>query len=247
MSLYNATHTGLAQLNQAQLSSLALNGQQPLGFFKSADLRTMLDRSILSAGIRIYLAGKEAREKGRTSLVACGTKADGFDANEMNGLVANPLTKDPIFMRVKNPGVSLQADKLSRIEVKKEVTTDTFLTAFFSEAMVNNLLSAPEAQGISLFIAPLNPIKSEVPELFPFPTKYEANTFLAVARSEAKANAPFDPNTELRVVLSNLPCPGHCLAINANRMLSRGAVARSAVSFDRDPYINPWENESSSS
>lgn len=242
MSLYDANHPGLT-LSQQDLSTLNLTGTSPLGFFKSADLRRMMGRSILSAGIRVYLAGGNALKTGSSSLVACGTKADGFDANEFNGLTGNPLTKDPIFMRVKRPDISLAADQLSRAAAKQEVTTDTFLTAFFSEATIFNLLSAPGAQGISLFVAPLDPIENRVPELFPFPVKYKALTFLAVARSEMDANNSFNPSSETRTILSNLPCPGHCLSIGVNNMFSRGAVARSPVSFSRDPYLNPWEDE----
>lgn len=242
MSLYDANHPGLT-LSQQDLNSLNLTGTRPLGFFKSTDLHRMMSHSILSAGIRVYLAGENARKTGSSSLVACGTKADGFDANEFNGLISNPPTNDPIFMRVKRPDLSLAADQLSRAGAKQEVTTDTFLTAFFSQATIFDLLSAPGAQGISLFTAPLDPIENKVPELFPFPVKYKALTFLAVARSEANANNPFQPASETRTILSNLPCPGHCLSIGVNNMFSRGAVARSPTNFSREPYLNPWEDE----
>ncbi|MEM9527433.1 MAG: hypothetical protein AAGA31_12535 [Bacteroidota bacterium] len=242
MNLYDANHPGLT-LSLQELGTLNLTGSRPLGFFRSADLHRMMNRSILAAGIRVYLAGENAQKTGSSSLVACGTKADGFDANEFNGLTGNSPTKDPIFMRVKRPNLSLAADQLSRAAAKQEVTTDTFLTAFFSEATIFDLLSAPGAQGISFFTAPLDPIESKVPELFPFPVKYQALSFLAVARSEANANSPFQPASETRTILSNLPCPGHCLSIGVNNMFSRGAVARSPTNFNRAPYINPWEDE----
>lgn len=245
MDLYSSTHPGLA-ISDQEMTTLKVTGRIADGYVAREDLLKLNSRSILSAGIRVYKSGKAARANGAASLVICGTKADGFDANEKAGLSFNPPIKDPLFLKIAPPqqlnGSQPVAEQLSREEAKKVVTIDTFTTAFFSWTVIFDLLADQTTDGISFFEVQLDPIKIRVPELV-VPTKYDFLSFVAVASRISDAKSKLTPQKSSRRVLSNLPCPGHCLNIGAGGRKSRSSVARSentSGSFRR-PYLNPWE------
>jgi hypothetical protein len=176
---------------------------------------------------------------------------NGFDAPEKNIGFLDPKT-DTIFQMIERVSVLPGNDtfepkassSITRRGVEFHLSDDTPLLAYFSLAMLNDLLDDAQVVGILLYEADLTSIQARVPNLsVPAPFKLESYVaFAAKSAENGEVQLP-DFNQSEPHVLSDRPCPGHCLQIDPKGVVSAGEMASIQAMFDDHPYPLPWDNE----
>lgn len=250
MSFYSANNAGINDLTPAEIQNTIPDRRKPSGYLSRAELALALTNKDC-VGIRVYKAGSTARSVSSTELIVCGVLENGFDAPEINVTFLTPK-EDTIFQFVPEFSVLPNSDTFtpraarrasSREQVENTLSEDTPLLAFFSLTMLNSLLNDEQIPGVLFYEADLTTIQDRVPNLsVPAPHKLASYVAFAVANAEnGEIRLPDFGPSELHV-LSDRPCPGHCLQIDPKGVASTGDMASIQARFDENPYPMPWDN-----
>lgn len=234
MKIFNENHPGEPILMQAEQNRICQ------GFF----LRSKLERLIQQSGcvgIRFYNAG--GFDGDPLFMIAVGVTKTGSELNEPGSV--NYQISDPQVVPVPENGfgrelashlVSTAIQDRETLEAKREVR----FTSYFSKTMINQLLAPKSDQpidGIAFFVVPLE-----------FPGLEDARTHLGVSaileESEPVVPRRLNEDPPNRIV-SDLPCPGHCVAARpADRSGSRPndeSVVTLHPESDSIKYLVVWE------
>ncbi len=238
MEMYFSNHPGRS-VTAAELTSLALSNDNIAGYFTKAIIEKALEGSpdkpddTIRPGIRIYRA-KEVSRPVRRRVLAIAVKADGFDDVPFSATRSWLSSKhvNATDSRITDP----PGDEELTFNSAFEEARHGGLTAFFSRDMLQPLLDNPAAEGISFYEINLDqligsgePILSDQPGF---------RSFLAVAVAPDDNNIiPHQVATPTNSVLSDQPCPGHCL----NLIPSIATTANLELNLNAAPYLFPWE------
>jgi len=236
MDFYSADHNG-ASLNSAELASLALSEDKLKGFF----LFTQLDQLLHPApallktnqeitGIRVYESKNNA-----TSLIAVAVDTEGADIRSLylaSGMPRRGL--DSISMPRSTDDVETDLGN-----------NDTIKLAFFSSKMINTLRS-DQSDGLSFYQVPLIVNDSQLTTDVLKANKADLESFIAlpaVLDSSNNVVLPRDFDNPGAHVMSNLPCPGYCLNIGADRVIKNGLLVNIVPEDMQYHYPKPWNEE----
>ncbi|MFK8161429.1 MAG: hypothetical protein AB8H12_03115 [Lewinella sp.] len=252
MTFYSANSKGISDLKPEQLRSIIPDNRQPAGYLSREELALALTNEGC-VGIRVYKAGSEARQFTTTELIVCGVLENGFDAPKKNvGFLTDK--EDTVFQLISEIPIVRDVDTLtpedavivSRSSVEDHLSEDTPLLAYFSLTMLNRLLADAGVVGILLYEANLTTIQALVPHLS-VPADQTLSSYVAFAAENAGKGRVLLPDfdrSEL-FVLSDRPCPGHCLHIDPRGAVSVGEMVVIQGRLEENPYPVPWDNDDS--
>lgn len=249
MTFYSANNTGINNLTPDEIQNTIPDSRKPSGYLSKEELALALTNKDC-VGIRVYKTGRRTRSITSDELIVCGVLENGFDAPEKNVGFLDPK-KDTIFQMIERISVLPENDtfepkaasRISRQGVEVHLSDDTPLLAYFSLAMLNRLLDDAQVAGILLYEADLTSIQVRVPHLsVPAPLKLESYVAFAAQRAENEEVRLPDFDQSEPHVLSNQPCPGHCLQIDPKGAVSIGEMVAIQANFDENPYPKPWDN-----
>lgn len=250
MTFYSANNPGITSLNARQIHSIIPNNREPTGYLSREELALALTNEDC-VGIRVYKTGRRTRSVSNDELVVCGVLENGFDAPEENISFLKSKT-DTIFQKIERVATITEDDtfdpkaasKIKRKDVESLLSTDTPLLAYFSLAMLNRLLNDSQVVGILLYEADLTAIQARLPHLT-VPASQTLSSYLALAVENAengRVRLP-DFSTPGRNVLSDRPCPGHCLQIDPKGVVSVGDMVDLQSRLGENPYPKPWHDD----
>lgn len=251
MTFYSANHSGINDLNIFEIQGVIPDRQRPSGYLSKAEIGLALTNKDC-VGIRVYKIRSGSPSSSTNGLIVCGVLENGFDAPEKNiGFLTHK--EDTIFQMVRKVSITQgehtftpeAAGVFKRPQIEAILSEEPPLIAYFSLAMLNRLLVIPQVTGILLYEADLTPIKTRVPNLFVAPPNKLASYLAFAARSTGSDEVSL-PNLDLvstPFVLSDLPCPGHCIQIDPKGVVSAGDVVDIQARFEDNPYPVPWHED----
>lgn len=252
MTFYSANHVGIWDLSSDDIQRIIPDNHQPFYYLSKEEIGLALTNKDC-VGIRVYKMGSDEDNRSISGLLVCGVLEDGFDAPEKN-IAFLTSKKDTIFQLAEKISVAQGENTFTpevargfqRHQVENILNKEISLSAYFSLAMLNRLLDMSQVTGILLYEADLTPIQERVPNLSVPASRKLASYVAFVARSTGSSEVSI-PNfnflSPLRYVLSDQPCPGHCLQINPKGVVSAGEMVDIQSRLDDHPYPLPWDNE----
>jgi hypothetical protein len=250
MTFYSANHSGINDLNIFEIQGVIPDRHRPSGYLSKAEIGLALTNKDC-VGVRVYKIRSGSPSSSINGLIVCGVLENGFDAPEKNiGFLTDK--EDTIFRMVKKISITQgehtftpeAAGVFKRSQIEAILSEEPPLIAYFSLAMLNRLLGGAQVTGILLYEVDLTPIQARVPNLS-VPAPHKLASYLAFAARGTGSGEVSLPSFDLvstPFVLSDLPCPGHCLQIDPKGVVSTGDLVAIQSRFDETPYPRPWDN-----
>lgn len=206
------------------------------GFLPFPNLELLLNQAGC-VGIRIYKLGSGFF----SSKITCvGVKANGFDLSEL------------YFNAHRHFGtlgdLSQEVEKVNANTLSGRVDTENPLTAFFSKADMENMLTNTDATGVAFYQIGLMNVDDAQLEEHIRVDKANLSTYFALPDKaipapfpgEEKLQGPLTADEILnKGLVSDLPCPGHC----TNLTLTIAPTPSAPVDESIKPYLTPWEKD----
>ena len=234
MAVYEPTFSGLTLQNE-QLNLFNLANDQLSGYLSRAAINHLIDHPD-SIGIRVYNVKKSSQAG---FIIATAVNADGFDLNLGIHLVSNPAD-DPLLNGVTS--TVAPRDGLAGLitSSRRGAPREEHFSSFFLNSVLVSMLDNNDFEGICFYSVHMNVLDPSL-----LTGSFDASdkmTHLAIASNIVNgAIEGINSNLSFTNNLSDRPCPGHCVDLDANQMpIVSSTPLVSSPNDITGPYIPSW-------